>query len=238
MNEHVETESNFLKEMGKGFKDIFAAFKNKRLIRGIFSSSSYDAVYKSIKDYIQPVIILYIGVIIVNLRLDSTGLLEEDLITIILGSMYSIFYIFSAIASRMAYKVKELARGTKRAMDILFYLFAGVLILNSIFIWIEIPAIVIFLFLFIYIFENFRRPLAVDYLGEVIKKEQRATMLSVEAQFKSILVFAFAPLFGLIADFSIPGLFIGIAVVMVIVNFFLLSGDKVKTKNEEKVNNL
>ncbi|NPD88576.1 MAG: MFS transporter [Asgard group archaeon] len=237
MNEHIKIESNFLKEMGKGFKEVLVAFKNKRLIRGVFSSSSYDAVFKSIKDYIQPVIILYIGVIIINLGLDSSGLLEEDLITIILGSMYSIFYIFSSVASRTAYKVKEVVRGTKRAMDLLFYLFAGILVLNSIFIWVKIPAIVIFLFLFIYIFENIRRPLAVDYLAEVIKKEQRATMLSVEAQFKSILVFIFAPLFGLIADFSIPGLFIGIAALMVLVNIFLLSGDTSKIKNEEKENN-
>jgi MFS family permease len=237
MNEHVKTDANFLKEMGKGFKEMLVAFKDKRLIRGIFSSSSYDAVYKSIKDYIQPVIIVYISVIIINLRLDFTGLMEEDLITIILGSMYSVFYIFSSIASRNAYRVKAVTKGAKRGMDTLFYLFAGVLILNAIFIWVDIPAVVIFLFLFIYVFENFRRPLAVDYLGEVIKKDQRATMLSVEAQFKSILVFIFAPLFGLIADFSIPGLFLGIAVIMVLMNIFLLSGDTSKIKNEEKENN-
>ncbi|MCG3227186.1 MAG: MFS transporter [Candidatus Heimdallarchaeota archaeon] len=237
MNEHAKIETNFLKEMGKGFKEILVAFKNKRLIRGIFSSSSYDAVFKSIKDYVQPVIIVYIGAIIINLGLDSTSLVEEDLITIILGVMYSIFYVFSSLASRNAYKVKELSKGAKKAMDVLFYLFAGVLILNSVFIWIDIPAVVIFLFLFIYVFENFRRPLAVDYLAEVIKKEQRATMLSVEAQFKSILVFIFAPLFGLIADFSIPGLFVGIAALMVLVNIFLLSGDTSEIKNEEKENN-
>ena len=237
MNEHIPTDASFFKEMGKGFKDMFLAFKNKKLIRGVFSSSTYDAIYKSIKDYIQPVIIIYIGVIISNLGLISLDLGEDDLITIILGTMYSIFYIFSSIASRNAYRIKELVKGAKRAMDLLFYSFAGVLVLNAIFIWVDIPAVVIFLFLFIYIFENFRRPLAVDYLGEVIKKEQRATMLSVEAQFKSILVFIFAPLFGLIADFSIPSLFIGIAGFMIIVNLLLLSGDTAEEKKEEKKNN-
>ena len=58
-----------------------------------------------------------------------------------------------------------------------------------------------------------------------MKKEQRATMLSVEAQIKSVLVFIFAPLFGLIADFNIPILFLGIGIVMLIVNFFFVSGD-------------
>jgi MFS family permease len=234
MNDHVPSDANFLKEMGKGFKDMITAIRNRKLIRGVFSSSTYDAIYKSIKDYIQPVIVVYIGLIVTNLGLISVNLGEDDLITIFLGSMYSLFYIFSSIASRNAYKVKEITKSAKKAMDILFYLFAGVLILNSIFIWVDIPVVVIFLFLLIYIFENFRRPLAVDYLGDVIKKEQRATMLSVEAQFKSIFVFIFAPLFGLIADFSIPGLFIGVAGFMILVNLFLLSGDSSETKKEEK----
>jgi len=232
MNDHVKSEKTIIQEMGQGFKDVFQAFKNKNLVKGIFSSSSYDAVYKSIKDYIQPIIKIYIAVIILNLGLESLGLPEDDLITIILGGMYTIFYIFSSIASRNSYRVKTLFRSPKRAMDILFYLFAGVLILNSVFIWVNIPVVVIFLFLFIYIFENFRRPLAVDFLGGIMKKEQRATILSVEAQMKSILVFIFAPLFGLIADFSIPVLFVIIAGVIVLANTFLLFGEDKGEKQE------
>lgn len=232
MNDHVTSDKTILQEMRQGLKDIFSAFKNRNLVKGVFSSASYDAVYKSIKDYIQPVIKIYIGVIILNLGLDSLGLTENNLITIILGSMYTIFYIFSSVASRNAYRVKTLVKSSKRAMDILFYLFAGVLILNSVFIWVNIPVVVIFLFLFIYIFENLRRPLAVDFIGGIMKKEQRATILSVEAQFKSILVFIFAPLFGFIADFSIPVLFVIIAGVIVLVNTFLLFGEDSVKKQE------
>ena len=115
-------------------------------------------------------------------------------------------------------------------------LFAFVLLLCAIFIWTNLVVVVIFLYLLIYIFENVRRPLSVDYLGDTMKKEQRATMLSVEAQIKSMLVFVFAPLFGLIADFSIPALFMGIAVIMVIVNFFFLKGDNVILSAEKKEN--
>ncbi len=237
MNEKISDGKGFWKDIGGGFKDMYLAFKNKRLLKGIFSSSSYDAVYKSLKDYIQPIIKIYIILVIANLglNLESWNLSEDNFIAIVLGIMYSIFYLISSFSSRNAYKVKNWTKGAKTAMDILFYLFAGILILNSLFIWLELPIVVVFLYLFIYVFENIRRPLCVDYLGDIMKKEQRATILSVEAQFKSILVFIFAPLFGLIADFSIPGLFVGIAVLMVLVNFFLLSGDKKeeKTKIEE-----
>jgi MFS family permease len=239
MNERISDGKGFWKEIGRGFKDMFLAFRNTRLLRGIFSSSSYDAVYKSLKDYIQPIIKIYIILLIANLglNLESWNLSEDNFISIILGIMYSIFYLISSFSSRNAYRVKKWTKGAKTAMDLFFYLFAGILILNSLFIWLELPIVVVFLYLFIYVFENIRRPLCVDYLGDIMKKEQRATMLSVEAQFKSILVFIFAPLFGLIADFTIPGLFVGIAVLMVLVNYFLLSGDKKveKTKMEVKI---
>ena len=132
-------------------------------------------------------------------------------------------------------------------MDILFYLFAGVLLLNAIFISVRLPIVVVFLYLFIYVFQNIRRPLCVDYLGGIMKKEQRATILSAESQIKSILVFIFAPLFGFIADFagplvgldsyySIPILFVLIAIVMIVVNFFLLSGETKIVEKQKVVN--
>lgn len=235
MNDHVQTKTTFWKEIGQGFKGMAVAFKNKRLRKGIFSSSSYDAVYKSLKDYIQPIIKVYILVVIANVGFApaSLNLSEDNFIKVILGVMYSIFYLISSYSSRNAYRVKAWLKNTKNAMDVLFYLFAAVLLLNAIFIWVKLPLAVIFFYLLIYIFMNIRRPLSVDYLGEIINKEQRTTMLSVEAQIKSILVFIFAPLFGLIADFSIPSLFLGLAVIMVVYNFFVLKGDSKLV--EEKV---
>lgn len=249
MNEHKPRITTFWKEMGKGFKDIFIAFKDKTLRKGAFSSATYDAIYKSLKDYIQPIITIYILVIIANFGLESSSsnLTSDNLIIIILGSIYSLFYLLSSISSRNAYKVRNWLKSVKSSMDILFYLFAGVLLLNAIFISVRLPIAVVFLYLFIYVFQNVRRPLCVDYLGGIMKKEQRATILSAESQIKSILVFIFAPLFGFIADFagplvgldsyySIPILFVLIAIVMVVVNFFLLSGETNLVEQQKIVN--
>lgn len=238
MNEHKERETNFWKEMGLGFKDMFVAFKDKKLRKGVFSSSTYDAIFKSLKDYIQPVIKIYILLIIANVGFGSgiAGLDNDDIITIILGAMYSLFYLISSISSRNAYIIKNWAKNTKKTMDVIFYIFAGILILNATFISIKLPIVVIFLYLVIYVLENMRRPMCVDYLGDIMKKEQRTTILSAEAQIKSILVFIFAPLFGFIADYSgpliglekyysIPILFVLVALLMVVINFFFLQGD-------------
>jgi MFS family permease len=234
MNERVSTETNIFKEFGKGFKDMFAAMKSGRMRKGIFSSSTYDSVYKSLKDYIQPILKIYIVFVLLNVGIrDNIRIAEDDIIKIILGVMYSIFYLLSSISSLNAYRIKKLFKKSKFAMDILFYIFAGVLLLCALFIYLELPIVVIILYLIIYILENVRRPICVDYLGDIIKKEQRATMLSVEAQIKSILVFIFAPLFGLIADFSIPYLFLGIGIVMIITNFLLISGEGVERERKD-----
>jgi len=63
-----------------------------------------------------------------------------------------------------------------------------------------------------------------------MKKEQRVTMLSVESQIKSILVLIFAPLFGLLGDYSIPLLFVIVGATMFIINLLLRGeGKKIKT---------
>ena len=77
-----------------------------------------------------------------------------------------------------------------------------------------------------------RRPIAIDFLGDIMSKDQRATILSVEALIKSILVIIFAPLFGYIADiYSIEVLFFWLGIFIVFINFFLLRGDSNMTKS-------
>ena len=79
-----------------------------------------------------------------------------------------------------------------------------------------------------------RRLIAVDFLGDVMSKDQRATILSVEALLRSILVAIFAPLFGYIAEvYSIGVLFVWLGIFILLINFFLLRGDN-NTKKDLK----
>ena len=71
MNEKISTERNTLQEMGQGFKDMFVSMKSKKMRKGIFSSSTYDAIYKSLKDYIQPILKIYIVFVLLNIGLKS-----------------------------------------------------------------------------------------------------------------------------------------------------------------------
>ena len=232
MNDHQPITGGYWNQLKIGFKGVRPTLKSKKIRKAIFSSAIYDAIYKTLKDYIQPIMVIFISIFLIQIGKEGIDIETKDIyISIFLGGLYCIFYLISSLSSKNAFKVKKLFHHAKTSMDILFDLFACILLLEAIFMFIGIPIVIILLYLLIYVFENFRRPLAVDYMGEVIPKEERATILSIESQIKSISVLIFAPLFGFIADYSIALLFLILAISMVIINHVFLTG---RSHSEEK----
>ena len=114
-------------------------------------------------------------------------------------------------------------------MDVIFYIFAILIFCEAALIWLQIPLFIIIIYLFIYIFYNIRKPITVDYLGDIMNKDQRATILSVDALLRSVVVIIFAPLFGYIAEtYSIGVLFLWLGIFILAINFFLLRGNSKK----------
>ncbi len=73
--------------------------------------------------------------------------------------------------------------------------------------------------LFQYIMKDTRRPIFVDAIGDIMEKKERATVLSVESQFRALFLVLFAPLFGFIADkYSIATLFLILGILCIIIN--------------------
>ena len=226
MNEQSLEKSSYWKDFVAAFKGLKIVLTDSSLRKGLLSMSLYDGIYKSLKDYIQPIMKLFITVLLINFSFSGTPSEEEFFLTLILGLMYASFYLVSSYSSKKAYFVQKRVKSSKHAMDLIFYIFAFIILCEAIFIWFQIPLLIIFFYMFIYAFYNLRRPIAVDYLGDVMKKEQRATILSVEALIRSMLVIIFAPLFGFIAEvFSITVLFLLLTVFIIIVNFFFLKGN-------------
>jgi MFS family permease len=232
MNEHSIKKGSYWHDFLASFKGLKIVFTDSNLRKGLLSSSIYSGIYKSLKDYIQPIMKLFITILLLNFAFSGTPTEEDFFLTLFLGLTYASFYLISSYSSKKAYFVQKRVKSSKRAMDIIFYIFAIIIFCEAILIWLEIPLLIIVFYLFIYIFYNLRRPISVDYLGDVIKKEQRATILSVEALIKSSLVIIFAPLFGFIADvFSISTLFLILTAFIIIVNFFFLQGNNDVNKN-------
>ncbi len=201
---------------------------NKKLNRILISSSLYDAIFKSIKDYIQPILKI---TILATAASQIKGLEGEDVLKIYLGIIYGVFYIFSSISSRNVYRLNKVVKSDK-LLEISFDLMAILLLLLTIAIKIDLTMVVIGIFFILYIFKDGRRPIFVDVCGDHMEKRERATVLSVDSQLKALFTIILAPAFGFIADkYSIGTLFLSIAIFIVIVNRFLRVSKIVEGRN-------
>ncbi|WP_461204634.1 MFS transporter [Clostridium sp. DL1XJH146] len=225
LDEREKTEfRGFFKESIIQLKSIFSQEKlNKILI----SSSLYDGLFKSIKDYIQPILST---IILSTTILQFKGFTQDDKVTIYLGIVYGVFYIFSSMASKNVYKLNEYMDSYK-LMGLFFDIMAIFCIIISFGIRNELTILIIVVYFVMYLLKDARRPLVVDTFGDHMNKSQRATVLSVDSQLKSLFLMIFAPLLGFISDkFSLQIMFLFIGVFILIANRFLSLDKKINSK--------
>lgn len=218
LNEKNESDLSIKKFFVNSFIKLKSIFNNEMLVKVLISSSLYDGIFKTIKDYIQPILqttILLMGAsYIANLDSDSQ-------IKVILGVTYGIFYIFSSMASRNIYRLNKYLPSNK-LMQISFDIMGILSIALYFTIKFKLIYLVVGLYFILYVLKDGRRPLVVDVCGDYMNKDERATVMSIDSQLKSLFVIVLAPLFGLIADkFSIQILFLIIGISMLIINRLL-----------------
>src|SRR6056297_3101450 len=189
----------------------------------IFSSSLFDSIFKILKDYIQPILsnlILVSGIYVIE------SMNAEIQLKIILGVIYGVIYIFSAWVSRNIYRLNQWWH-SDQLMDITFEIFGITFFVLALAIKTKLMFVVIVFYLLLYLLKDGRRPLAVDVFGDYMKRNERATVLSIESQIRSLLMIILAPIFGFIAHrFSIAVLFFLIGIFILVFNRFVKVKDK------------
>ena len=227
LNEPIETTISIKKFITHSIKQLKNVFTNSSLRKVVISSSLFDAIFKVLKDYIQPIlkeIILVSGIYIVASMEAATQL------KIILGIIYGVMYIFSSWISRNVYRL-NLKFKSDKLMDISFDILGVVFFIMFFAIKTKIMLVVILLYFSLYLLKDGRRPLAVDVFGDYMKRDERATVMSIESQVGSLFMIVLAPLFGYIADrFGIAILFFVIGLSILILNRFL----RVETRERKK----
>ena len=204
-NERHETQISFKIFLKNSFNQLKMISKNVMIIRTITSSSLFDAIFKSIKDYIQPILQMIIIVSSISL---FKNMAPNDELNIYLAIIYGILYLLSAFASKNVYRLNKL-RSSRFLMNIFFDILAFSFILLSFLIKQNVIYIIIPVYFIIYVIKDARRPLFLDVIGDCMAKRDRVTVLSIESQFKALFLAMFAPLFGFIADkLSISALFL------------------------------
>lgn len=227
LDEHMNSETTLKSFFLEGFNQLKSIGKNIKLIKTLTSSSIYEGVFDIVKDYIQPIM----SGLLTAVGVGALWKLEVDQnIKIVLGLLYGVFYIFSSMASKNIYKLcnrYKSIRVFQSFFDILGLLFIGL----SGSIAAGLVPVTILIYFIMYVMRDSRRTVFVDVCSDYMHKDQRATVLSIENQLYSLIVIVFAPLFGWIADtFSISGLFIGIGILLIVINRFIKIGPDLSTE--------
>ncbi len=174
--------------------DFFSTFKKENLRRIILNQSIFQAVLKSLKDIIQPIIA---GFIITSGALNLNNVELSNRAKVVLGLFYFFVSIFSSIASRNSYKLKKYL-STDKFINYSFA-FLGVLVISISFLSEHILLIIV-VFIFLNVLADARKPIYIELLDEHMNKKLRASVMSLESQITAIFIAIFAPFFGYIAD--------------------------------------
>ena len=172
-----------------------ATLRNGVLVRGLFSGGVFDAVFRSSKDYIQPIL----GAQALALPVLVT-LRNEQRVALVVGALYSVIYLATSVAASRAGAVESRAPTLSSAINGVYLLGSALLAVGGLSAWCGVPAGAIAAFLLLYAAQNLRRPMIVGYLSERIDHRMMATGLSVETQLRTVLTAVLAPLVGLAAD--------------------------------------
>ena len=165
------------------------------LLRGLLSSASFDGIFRSTKDYLQPV--LQAQALALPILLSLAG---DKRVAIVVGVLYFFIYLGTSYAASHAGMIQQRIHSLPRAANMIYIYGILLLIAGGIGMLTRVYVISIIGFLGLYLLQNARRPLLVGYLADLIPRQTMATGLSVESQLRTLITAALAPLIGLMAD--------------------------------------
>ncbi len=190
-----EDEKRGWKEAKKTIRGFFSLFQERTVRKALINSSLFDAVFKSVKDYVQPVLK---GM---ALTLPLLAAFEgNQRVALISGAVYFLLYLLTSYASSHASIFHSIFTSTVSGLNATYT--AGIFAVAGIglFLIAGINSVAVVIFILFYLLENLRRPATLGYLSDRIKGSVMATGLSGESQLKTLMVAIISPLFGLGVD--------------------------------------
>lgn len=189
---------NFLNDIFRNFKEtslnFLKIFHNPALRRSLFNSALYDGLFKSVKDYIQPVLQVYAFSVPIFLFIEN----KRDIVLIAIT--YFILYLLTSIASRNSGKFMRRFQSLAKAINASFLIGISFVILAGVFFIFDLKLVSVIFFILLFMDQNLRRPLNIGYISETIPSKVMASGLSAESQLKTLIIAVLAPLMGFLSD--------------------------------------
>lgn len=194
------------------------------LRRLVFEGMGFEGMYKASKDFLQPILEKTALTLIPILALTEWNWLPSDeskLSALLISGVYFVLYFLSSFASRNSHRVSNWRGGDEGAAQFMWWINLALFALLIPPLWLGWYPAIIVLFVGLAILQNFWRPGLISRFNSHSTPEMGATILSIEAQSKSLATIILAPLLGFLVDqvgnFSPVGMIgacIGVAILL------------------------
>ena len=165
------------------------------LRRLLIESTLQKGTYKTVKDYLQPLLQQAALVLPFLVGLEAAGRAA-----VLVGVVYFGLYLLSAVSARQAYRLRDVMGDSERASRAV-WLISGTayLILIAAFVagW---HGVAIGLFVLLAVLQNLWLPIYLERIDGASESDLGATVLSVDSQSRSVYVMALAPALGWAVD--------------------------------------
>ena len=195
------------------FDSFKKSFSNIRIFRTLTNLSLYTGYYRSVKDYIQPLI----KVMALSLPLFA-WLTDEKKTALLIGGFYFFTYLLTSIASKHSGSFNKYFKTASKPMNLTIITGFATGIAVGLFFEYGFYVVSVLGFVLLMIIENLRKPIGISLIAEQSEDKAMASVLSAQSQAKSVFAAIIAPLLGLAADIFSPGISV------LIISAFLLLG--------------
>lgn len=204
-------------QMKMTIKDFSGIFTNRFTMKAILNSASFSALFKSSKDYLQP--------ILESFALGLPFLLLIDDVKrsgVVIGLVYFCIYLLTSYSSRNSDRLSVKFRSLSIPINLTYLFGMGLIIVAGFSTWKGLGILSILIFLMFYVLQNLRKPMSVAFLSDQISQKVMASGLSVETQFTTIIAALVAPLLGFLADSYSIGFALAILGLAFLILFFFV----------------
>jgi MFS family permease len=152
------------KVVSLNFKSLFLIVKKPGVLKIINTSAFHSAYLKSLKDYIQPLLVqvTLLLPILSNYDIDKKK-------GVVIGIIYFLIFMLSSEASRMAAKINSRQNSKVPYYTLLFGFSAG--LISGVFYIFDFWIASMLFFVLIYLIENFRKPVLTGYVADNVPEE-------------------------------------------------------------------
>jgi MFS family permease len=169
--------------------------RDLELRRLLVEGMTFEGLYKSTKDYLQP------AVAALALSLPMLAVLDEQrAVAVVAGGVYVVLHVLGAIASRRAHRWVARFGDPARAGRGAWWMLATAFVVMGVGLWLGMLAAAIAAFVAVGLLHNLFRPILVSRVDALGERKSAATVLSIESQATSTAAMLLAPLLGVLVD--------------------------------------